>query len=360
MSTYETREAVAQLSEMDQELEELLNSGQPVGWAATGMPVNNMEEAVAFLRGVTMPELPSTPLDSTLDIPLHDGRTMRARVHRAAHAPPGPAPLVVYVHGGGFVMGAPAHVAPQARAVAAATGAVVVTPTYRLAPEHPFPAAQNDIWDALNWLALPENASTIGADVTAGFLLGGISAGANLAACAAQRYVSRGTGIPLTGVMLVVPAVLHESIVPDKYKHLWFSLEQNANAPIIDRKALEFTARSNKPDYSSPLCSPFNDPNPHVGMPPVYIHVAGLDPLRDDGLVYERALREHGVKTRLDVYPGVPHGHPGMFPTLSASRKAELDLVKAAAWLLGKDLSEEDAAKAVAAAALAANPGSAV
>lgn len=359
MTTYETREAVAKLAEMDPELTELLNSGKPVGWVSTGLPVKNLEEAAVFLQSVTLPEPPSTPENSPLDIPVSGGRTQRARVYKAGKAAAGPAPLVVYVHGGGFVMGDPAHIALQARGIAEATGAVVVAPSYRLAPAHPFPAGQDDVWDAVNWLAQPENAASIGADPAAGFVVGGISAGGNLSAAAAQRYVSRGTGPKLTGVLLVVPYLLDESIVPDKYKPLWFSTEQNASAPIIDKETMDYVARETKFDFKSPLFSPFNDPKPHVGMPPVYIHAAGLDPLRDDALVYERALRDNGVKTRLDVYPGVPHGHAGMYPTLAASRKAELDLVKAAGWLLGKELTDEEAAKAVAAAATAINPATA-
>ncbi|EJD52401.1 hypothetical protein AURDEDRAFT_134212 [Auricularia subglabra TFB-10046 SS5] len=214
-------------------------------------------------------------------------------------------------------MGAPAHVSPQARAIAAATGAIV-------------------------------NVVAIGADLSAGFVLGSISAGADIAAAAAQRYVSRGTCAPLTCVLLVVPAVLHAFIVPDKYKDLWFSREQNADAHFIDRKALEFTECANKPD-STPLYSPLNDPRPHA---PVYIHVAGQDPLRDDGLGPRRQ--------DAPVYSGVPHGYPDMYPTFSVSRKAELDFVKATAWLPGKDLKEEEAAQAIVAASGATSPGSAV
>jgi acetyl esterase/lipase len=94
-------------------------------------------------------------------------------------------------------------------------------------------------------------------------------------------------------------------LVPEKYKDLWFSHEQNANAPILDKDAIDAIGVHLQPDSSSPLYSPFNSKTPHKGLPRTYVSVDGLDPLRDDGLIYEQVLREAGVKTRLDVWPGV-------------------------------------------------------
>lgn len=91
----------------------------------------------------------------------------------------------------------------------------------------------------------------------------------------------------------------------------------------------------------SPLYSPFNSKTPHKNLPPTYVAVCGLDPLRDDGLIYEQVLKEHGVKTRLDVWPGVPHAHFAFLPFLNASKKAILDTYLGFGWLLGVDITPE-------------------
>jgi len=133
----------------------------------------------------------------------------------------------------------------------------------------------------------------------------------------------------------------NQETVPEKYRDVWFSHEQNADAPILDKDAIDAIGTHLQPDPKSPLYSPFNSKNPHKGLPPTYVSVCGLDPLRDDGLIYEEVLREHGVKTKLDVWPGVPHAHFAFLPFLSATKKALLDTFMGFGWLLGKDISPE-------------------
>ena len=132
-----------------------------------------------------------------------------------------------------------------------------------------------------------------------------------------------------------------EDIVPEEYKDIYISREQAGAVPILDKDALVEINRYLSPDASSPLHSPFNSMTPHRDMPPTCIQVCGLDPLRDDGLVYERVLRDNNVRTRLDVWPGAPHAHFAFFPFLAVSKKAVADIVMGFNWLLGTDLTAQ-------------------
>jgi len=125
-----------------------------------------------------------------------------------------------------------------------------------------------------------------------------------------------------------------EDIVPDQYESLWIAREQNSKAPILNEDALNGIMAAYQPHAKSPEFSPFNDPESFSKLPRTYVQVAGLDPLRDDGLVYERVLKDHGIETRLDVYPGVPHGFNGMFPHLKQSKRFDIETVVGLGWLL--------------------------
>lgn len=274
--------------------------------------------------------------DSTQKILMSDGYKSEIGIFKPVKPPKGRGgPLIVLIYGGGFVMGSWKQTAPNARALASLFGAVVLSPNYRLAPEYKFPTAPNDIWDTLQWIVA--NTCNLGADPSKGFILGGISAGGNLAAITAQRYVNADMSPRLTGLWLSIPAIFHHSLPPpSEYSELFLSRQQNANSVILNQCAIDAIDNYLQLDPTSPLYSPFYAKDPHVGMPPCYIQVDGLDPLRDDGLIYEKVLRKHGVKTRMDVYPGLPHGHWGYLPMLKSSVKANVDILNGFAWLLGR------------------------
>lgn len=275
---------------------------------------------------------------------MRDGYSSEIRIYRPVKAP-NSSPLVVLLFGGGFHIGTNQQLTPFARAIAVLYGATVVTLSYRLAPEHTFPASQHDCWDSLVWLA--KNASSIGADPSAGFCLGGVSAGGAITACLAEKSVNEKLSPPLTGIWLCVPSTCWPN-PPAGYEDVYLSREQSKNAPILNSGDVETLLASLKVDSKSPLCSPFNASDPHRGMPRTYLQVDGLDPLRDDALIYDRILKEHGVETRLDVYPGLPHAHFAFVPTLESSRKAVADIMRGFGWLLKKEVSDDEITKVLA------------
>ncbi|KAH6999352.1 Alpha/Beta hydrolase protein [Ilyonectria destructans] len=181
------------------------------------------------------------------------------------------------------------------------TKATVVNISYRLAPALKFSTAPNDVWDSLLWIL--RDADSLGADPTTGFILGGVSAGANIAAVIAQKTIEEKISLPLTSVWLSTPL-----------------------APILNMEAIKRLQAAYSPDISSPDYSPFNAKDTHKGLPPVYLQVCSMDPLRDYGLIYEKVLREHGVKTEMVVYPGLPHGYLS-FTGLKSAQKGSIDSV---------------------------------
>lgn len=141
---------------------------------------------------------------------------------------------------------------------------------------------------------------------------------------------------PLTGQYLCVPALCSPDVVPEKYKAEMISGTANVDDPVLGRVAGSRAAFNNilKQDTSSPLFSPLIHPQGLGDLPPAYLQLGGMDPLRDEGLVYERVLREeYGVPTRLDVYKGFGHMFWTNWPKMNASKRFVQEGFK---WLLSK------------------------
>jgi len=144
---------------------------------------------------------------------------------------------------------------------------------------------------------------------------------------------------PLTGQYLAIPALVPDSKVPEKYRQYFLSVEQNKNAPVLPVAAMDMFMRGYQPDDDDAVWfAPFNHPKGHKDLPPAFFQIDGMDPLRDEAIVYERILREeNGIKTKKNLYPGLPHGHWGFFPFLKASEKFRKEQVEGVGWLLGKE-----------------------
>ena len=202
--------------------------------------------------------------EEQISIPVRDGTQLAARIHRPSRPRASGSPLYVIFHGGGFCIGNPHLEDYSSRLFVQNLGFVVLNSSYRLAPEHPFPAAPNDAWNVLQWAAA--HAAELGADPSKGFIVGGTSAGGNLAAVCAHLARDEGLNPPLTGVHLMIASACPGSVLPEKYKPKYRSWEQNAEAPGgLNLRAVEKWRRMYDPDPRSSLFAYFNHPKVSLG-----------------------------------------------------------------------------------------------
>ncbi|KAF5025033.1 hypothetical protein F66182_2901 [Fusarium sp. NRRL 66182] len=267
-------------------------------------------------------------------IPMRDGFQVNVR----SYTPKGDAPsegrpgLVVF-HGGGFIMG---NLETEANLCVEFTklGGVALNVDFRLAPEHPFPQAINDAFDATVWAS--QNVDKLGINPSRGFIIGGSSSGADMSLVVSHLYHDAKMEPPLTGVFAPITSGVNEETIPVKYKDHFFSMEQNAKVPVFNAESMHLltdTAAKYKPDPKSPLAFPVAFPS-HAGLPKTYFQVCGMDPLRDCSIVLEQVYKDSGVPTKIDIYPGLPHAFWAMFPDLEISQKRERDVVEGLKWLL--------------------------
>ena len=271
---------------------------------------------------------------------MHDEFQNKCKIFQPSNPPLGGSPLVLLFHGGGFAVGSPNQYTALGRALAEFLGAVCIAASYRLVPEHPFPMSAIDAWDTVRFVATNAEAM-YRANLNSGFVVGGASAGSNLAAVANQLAKDHGLARPLTGLYLSVPFTMWADNVPVEYRDRYISLKQNADAPIHPTSALLAMVERYNPVISSPYFSPLNSTSGQSGLPPAYIQVCGSDSIRDDGLIFNDILKYHGVTTKLDLYPGLPHGSWLFLPMLKSSLKIMVDMVKGIGWLLGREVSSE-------------------
>lgn len=208
----------------------------------------------------------------------------------------GPDPLLVYFHGGGWVVGDLDSHDAVCRVLAEEAGVRVLSVDYRLAPESPFPAAPDDCAAAYRWVVA--HAAELGADRDR-LAVGGDSAGGNLAALTA--LVAAREGLPLALQLLVYPATDHTQQTE--------SLRLFGEGFFLTREGMEEARRLYLGDHdpTDPAASPLYAEVP-AGLAPAYVVTAGFDPLRDEGEAYARKLAEAGVHVKLERVPGQIHG----------------------------------------------------
>ena len=228
-----------------------------------------------------------------------DGVTIPARVYwPAGHDDSQPLPVIAYFHGGGFVVGSVDIFDALTRSLANATGAIVVSVDYRLAPAHPYPAAVDDCYAATRWVA--ENAASLGGDPHR-IAVAGDSAGGNLSAAVALK--ARDAGTPaLAAQIMYYPAVdLTDTPYDSKRDFTDGYGLSSASSQLFERA---YVADS---DPAQPYLSPVRAPNLDH-LPPALVITGGFDPLTGSAQAYTQRLRDAGIPVTAVHYPDIIHG----------------------------------------------------
>jgi acetyl esterase len=232
----------------------------------------------------------------------------------------GPHPVIVYYHGGGTVLGDIESYDRVCRQLCADSQAAVVSVDYRLAPEHPFPAASDDAWAALQWVMGADGAATLGVTIdTQRVAVAGDSSGAVLATVVAMLARDAGLQPRLRAQALYYPPAAggHAGPYPSRDEHAAGPTLTRATVDYFNRHA--FGSAGAAPDYrGAPLLA---DNLAH--LPPALVLVASHDALRDEALAYGRALMAAGNAVELIEYHGLAHGFVCMAGAVDAARSAQ-------------------------------------
>lgn len=303
---------------LDPEIQTVLSAMAAMN--APAMSTGTPEAARAAFRFMTVDmRQPDSvvPVKETEDvvIPTPDG-DLPARIYRPDIAEP--APTIVFIHGGGFVIGDIDTHDNQARAICAGTDSVVVSIDYRLAPEAPWPAAVDDSYAAVCWAA--DTIDTLGGDADR-LAVAGDSAGGNLSAAVALRC--RDNGPELAGQLLIYPGIDMDPDAP------YQSRIDNAEGYFLTADDMVWFRDhyiGATSDFADPMMSPIKASN-LGGLAPAVVATAEFDPLRDEGNAYADALRAAGVEVESRCYDGMIHGFFDMGPFSAAARAATDDVI---------------------------------
>jgi acetyl esterase len=300
------------------------------------LPVLDLSDPVAARAGfeailagirVEIPGIETLEIEDRL-VPGWEGDPdVGVRIYRPKERT-GPVPGVLMIHGGGFIIGSVEAEHGGAAMAAITTGAVVLSVQYRLAPEHPYPAALHDCYAALRFLA--DQADELGVDPGRVAILG-TSAGGGLGAATALLARDLG-GPPLCFQMLHIPELDDRLETP--------SMRAFTDTPMWSRPLAVQSWQA----YLGPHADPDDVPIYAVparaadlsGLPPTYISTAENDPLRDEGILYGLRLLQAGVSVELHQFPGTFHGS-ALMASAAISRRAHLESTIALRRALGVD-----------------------
>lgn len=287
------------------------------------MDLNDVPMARATL-GALLGALPKPPLPDTVEIEqrtvpgIVDGSEVTVRVYRPRESP-AVTPALLWIHGGGMVLGAAEMDDVRCAIFAEQFGIVVVSVDYRLAPEHPYPAPLDDCFAALTWLV--DAADELGIDAGR-IAIGGASAGGGLAAGLALR-ARDADGPAICFQFLLYPMIDDRNATVSSHR-ITDSRVWNRAANLVGWQCYLGAApgdMSGPGGDEVPIHAAPSRATDLSGLPPAHISVGALDLFLDEDIAYASALTAAGVPCELHVYPGAFHGSNGFVPDAPVSRR---------------------------------------
>ncbi|KXT17282.1 hypothetical protein AC579_519 [Pseudocercospora musae] len=274
----------------------------------------------------------SLTIDELFDVQI-DGEPIPLRRYRQTSLPEH-SPLLLHMHGGGFVTGSLETDDYMCREIALGAPVVVVSIAYRLAPEHPFPTGFNDCLQVIRWAFPFEGQRVLGVDLRRGFLLGGESAGGNFTAGHAHAMLEQDRKPQLSGLLFKASSFCHPDVRPEQYRDRIASVDEVDDAPGLTVKSIKFFADKYGTPYDDRRYSPLLHPSRKGLAKKAFFQTCGWDSRRDEAILYRKFLQEEGIETREKIYKGLPHGFWTTCPDLPESKAAIQDTVDGVKWML--------------------------
>lgn len=290
-------------------------AGRPPMYLLTAQQARLFYEMSASILDLPEPRMARV---EDFQIPMRDGQSVKARLFAPELKGQGaPLPCLVYFHGGGFTIGSIQTHNVLCRELARMGHCAVISVDYRLAPEHRFPVATNDAWDALQWVANSSNKLGLRANALA---VGGDSAGGTLAAVSAIQ--ARDAGLKLALQLLIYPGTAARQ---ETASHHTYDSGFMLDKATVDWFFDHYIDAKDRDDWRfAPMLA-----ERHEGLAPAWIGLAECDPLVDEGVAYADLLRMAGVSVDIEIYHGVVHGFVNMGRVIPEASLAHADAGRA-------------------------------
>lgn len=292
-------------------LRNIHRAGRPPMYLLTAQQARLFYEVSASILDLPEPQIARV---EDLHIPMRDGHLIKARLFAPTAKSDGILlPTLVFYHGGGFTIGSIQTHNVLCRELSRIAHCAVISVDYRLAPEHRFPTATNDAWDALQWIS--QSAKALGLRPNA-LAVGGDSAGGTLAAVCAIH--ARDSGLPLSLQLLFYPGTAARQ---ETESHRTYDNGFMLDKATVDWFFDHYIDSTDRDDWRfAPMLA-----ERHDGLAPAWIGLAECDPLVDEGIAYADLLRIAGVPVNLEIYHGVVHGFINMGRVIPEAKHAHQD-----------------------------------